>query len=140
MFGNIKILLRKAPALLALVMISACVSDTLSQQNLAPEPIAEQNQPSYDPAQREQAIAEIREKSAQPESGELTNAYATADGPNQPLTQQEQAAKILELERSAENNASQVSDQELAAKQESIRQLQNQAKTHYNNAVKQIGN
>jgi len=104
---------------------SACVSDTLSQHN---------------PAQREQAIAEIREKAEQPGSGQLTNAYVAADGPAEPLTPQEQDRKINELEKAAQQNNASVSDAELAAKQRSIRELRSQARNHYKDAVNTIKN
>lgn len=122
------------------LMVSACVSDTLSTQGTAPQPLAEQKPPTYDPIQRDQAVAEIREKAAQPGSGELTNAYAVANGPNEPLTAAEQQARINELERNAAQNSASVSDAELAAKQRSIQELQGQARSHYNNAVNQIQN
>lgn len=117
-----------------------CVSDTLSQQNTAPQPIAQQETPNYDPAQREAAIAEIRAKAEQPASGELTNAYATADGPNEPMTPQKQAEMLAQMERDAQANASNVADAELAEKQRSINEMRNQAKSHYNNAVSAIQN
>ena len=122
------------------VLASACVADTLSTQGTEPQPLAEEKPPTYDPAQREQAIAEIREKAAQPGSGELTNAYTEANGPNEPLTPSEQAARISELENSATQNNVSVSDAELAAKQASIREMQGQARSHYNNAVDTIKN
>ena len=125
-------------ALAILVALSAYVSDTLSQQDTQPQTLAEQ--PSYDPAQRQQAVAEIREKSTQPGSGELTSAYVTNDGPTAPLTPEEQAAKIAELERSANTNASNVSDAELAAKQQSIQDLRNKARTHYDSTINSIQN
>lgn len=125
---------------LAAFALSACVSDTLSQQNTQPQTLAEQKTPNYDPEQRAQAVEEIRAKAEQPGSGELTSAYITNDGPTEPLSQEEKDAKIAELEESAAQNSNSVADAELAAKQNSIRDLQNQAKTHYNNAVNNIKN
>ncbi len=125
-------------AAFACVLVSACVSDTLSTQNTAPQPLAET--PSYDPAQRELAVQEIRAKADAPASGQLTSAYVTNDGPTTPLTAQEQADKIAELSQSADQNSSSVPDAELEAKQQSIRDLRNQAKTHYNSAVNTIKN
>lgn len=119
---------------------SGCVSDTLSQQNTQPQPLATNASASYDPAQREQAIAEIRAKAENANSGELTNAYATNDGPTTPLTAEEQAAKIAELERNAATNQTTVTDAELASKQRSINDLRNKAKSHYNNAINSIAN
>lgn len=128
-----------AMALVACVALSACVSDTLSQQNTQPQTLAS-SPPSYDPAQRADAVADIRTKAAQPGSGELTSAYITNDGPTAPLTPQEQAAKIAELERTATANTGSVSDAELAEKQRSIQDLRNKAKTHYNSTVNSIQN
>ena len=56
------------------------------------------------------------------------------------MTESEQAARISELEQSADRNASIVSDAELAEKQRSIRELQQKARNHYNNAVNTIKN
>ena len=127
---------------LALVMLcvglSACVSDTLS--NVDTQPLAAEKPPSYDPLQREQAVEEIRAKSEQQGSGELTNPYVEANGPNEPLTPQEQAAKIAELQNTSAQNEVIVTDAELAEKQRSIRELQKKAKSHYGNAVNQIKN
>ncbi len=138
--GQYHSLLKVGAIILAAVLFSACVSDTLSTQNTEPQTLAEENPPSYDPVQREQAVAEIREKAAQPGSGELTNAYTEANGPNEPLTPSEQAARINELEHNAAQNNGAVSDAELASKQKSIRELQNQARNHYKNAVNTIKN
>ncbi len=131
---------RLGAAVFASVALSACVSDTLSTQNTAPQPLAQNETPSYDPAQRDQAIAEIRAKADAPGSGQLTSAYVTNDGPTKPLTAQEQAEKIAELEQSAAQNDQSVTDDELAAKQRSIRELRRQANSHYNNAVNTIKN
>ena len=123
------------------LLLSACVSDTLSTVDTQPQPIAQtQETPDFDPIQREQAIAEIRDKAAQPGSGELTNAFAEPDSPNEPMTPQEQAARIAEMERSAERNSGTISDAELAEKQRSIRELQEKAKNHYGNALNTIQN
>lgn len=121
-------------------MASACVSDTLSTVDTTPQPLAAEKPPSYDPAQREQAIAEIRAKAAQPGSGELTSPYEEANGPNEPLTAQEQARKIQELKNTAAQNDAVATDSELAEKQRSIRELQQKANSHYGNAVNQIKN
>ncbi|MEM7068880.1 MAG: hypothetical protein AAF478_08335 [Pseudomonadota bacterium] len=124
--------------LFAVLSQSACVSDTLNTQNTQPQPLAET--PTYDPAQREQAIAEMRAKGAQPGSGELTSAFVESDGPNQPLTSSEQNSLINELEQGAAQNEANVTDAELAAKQRSIRELQEKARNHYDNAVNSIQN
>lgn len=141
MFTEIHSSILKSAVILGLpFVVSACVSNTLSQQNTQPQSIAAQSQPTYDPAQREQAIAEIRAKAQNSTSGELTHAYAIADGPTQPLSPEEQAAKIAELERNAAANGSAVSDAELDAKQRSINELRSKAKSHYNNAISTIAN
>ncbi len=121
-------------------LASACVSDTLSNVDTTPQPLAAEKPPSYDPVQREQAIAEIRAKAEQPGSGELTSPYVEANGPNEPFTPAEQAAKIAELENTSRQNDVVVTDAELAEKQRSIRELQKKANSHYGNAVKQIKN
>ncbi len=126
--------------LLASFVASACVSDTLSTVDTTPQPLASEKPPSYDPVQREQAISEIRAKAQQPASGQLTNPYVEANGPNEPLTPQEQARKIAELQSTAAQNEAVVTDSELAEKQRSIRELQKKAKSHYGNAVNQIKN
>lgn len=120
--------------------VSGCVSDTLSQQNTQPQPLATNTSPSFDPAQREQAIAEIRAKAENADSGELTSAYVTNDGPTTPLSAEEQAVKIAELERNATTNQTNVTDAELASKQQSINELRSKAKSHYNSAIKSIAN
>ncbi|MGI9350687.1 MAG: hypothetical protein ACR2O3_03925 [Rhizobiaceae bacterium] len=125
-------------ALAAALTLSACVSDTLSTADTQPQPLAENV--SYDPEQREQAIAEIREKAAQPGSGELTNAFAEQDGPNEPMQASEQAELINQLEQNAQQNTDSVTDAELAEKQRSIRELQQKARNHYSNAVNNIQN
>lgn len=125
---------------LAGIITSACVSDTLSTTDTTAQPLAAEKPPSYDPVQREQAVAEIRAKAEQPGSGELTNPYVEANGPNEPLTAQEQARKISELQNTAAQNEAVVTDSELAEKQRSIRELQKKANSHYGNAVQQIKN
>jgi len=127
-------------AALASLLLSACVSDTLSTQNTAPQPLAQSEPVNYDPVQRDQAVAEIRAKADASGNGEFTNAYVTNDGPSTPLSAQEQAEKIAELEQSAGQNSASVTDAELASKQQSIRDLRNQAKTHYNSALNTIKN
>ena len=124
--------------LIAGLVLSACVSDTLSTTDTQPQPLAENV--SYDPEQREQAIAEIREKADQPGSGELTNAFAEQDGPNEPMQASEQAELINQLEQNAQQNADTVTDAELAEKQRSIRELQQKARNHYDSAVSNIQN
>lgn len=125
-------------ALFASALVSACVSDTLSQQDTTPQTVS--NNPNFDPAQRDQAIAEMRAKAAQPGSGVLTNAYADGDGATRPMTSQEQASGIVELQQAAQDNAQTVTDPELEEKQRSIRQLQYEAQRHYSDAVKNIAN
>lgn len=134
--------LNSAAVIVLAFMVSACVSDTLSNVNTTPQPqpLAAAEVPDYDPVQREEAIQEIRAKAAQPGNGQLTNPYATADGPNSPFTPQQQAAKIQELQNTANQNNAVATDAELAEKQRSIRELQQKAQSHYGNAVNQIKN
>lgn len=122
------------------ISLSACVSDTLSTVDTQPKPTPIAENVSYDPAQREQAVAEIREKAAQEGSGELTNAFADQNGPGEPMVASEQAELINQLEQNAQQNSEYISDTELEAKQQSIRELQQKARTHYNNAVSTIQN
>lgn len=138
--SKIQKLTRVAILLGAGVIVSACVSDTLSSVDTTPKPLAAQKAPSYDPVQREQAIKEIRAKAEQPSSGELTSPFAAADGPNRPLNAEEQARKITELQNTAAQNNAVTTDAELAEKQRSIRELQQKAQSHYGNAVGQIKN
>ena len=132
--------INKLALVLLCVGLSACVSDTLSNVDTTPQPLAAEKPPSYDPLQRQQAVEEIRAKSEQTGSGELTSPYVEANGPNEPLTPQEQAAKIAELENTSAQNEVVVTDAELTEKQRSIRELQQKAKSHYGNAVNQIKN
>lgn len=134
-------LLRVTSLVVGALLLSACVSNTLSTVDTQPQQLAQPEEtPSYDVIQREQAVQEIRAKANQPGSGELTNPYEEANGPNQPLTPQEQAQKIQELQNTAQQNNAVATDEELAAKQRSIRELQQKAQSHYGNAVNQIKN
>ena len=130
--------------LLAAILASACVSDTLSSVDTQPQPQAlaetQSQNPRLNPAARAQAVSEIRQKAAQPGSGQLTNAFADPDGPNVAMTPEQQAQSLRELEANARQNAGNVSDAELAEKQRSIRTLQNEAQTHYDKAVNSIQN
>lgn len=132
--------LKRFALVFACLGISACVSDTLSEVDTTPQPLAAEKPPNYDPVQREQAVEEIRAKGLQEPTGVKTNPYEEADGPNTPLTQQEQARKIAELQNTASQNEVSVTDAELAAKQRSIRELQKKAQSHYGNAINQIQN
>jgi len=137
---------RSVALVLASLTVSACVSDTLSVQNTqaTPEPLVQPvsgtGNDSFDPAQRQQAIAEIRAKAENSSTPELTNAYSAADGPNRPLTAEEQAAKLAELNQTADQNSRGVSDAELEEKRRSIRELQAKGQNHYDKAVKSIQN
>ena len=125
-----------AVALLCAPLACGCVSNTLSVQNTQPQPVAL----NHDPAQRQQAINEIRQKANQPGSGQLTDAYFTQNGSTTTLSPEQRAARIRELEIDAAQNNATASDAELAAKQQSIRELQSQARSHYNKAIKRIEN
>ena len=125
----------------AVFVLTACVSNKVSAIDTGSQSVAAQNDNTqFDPEQRELAIEEIRAKASQPGSGELTNAFADPDGPNEPMNERQKAAQIRELEANAASNGESVTDAELAEKQSSIRELQNQAKNHYKNAVNNIQN
>lgn len=128
--------------LLVLPLFGGCVSSNSTASNIStaaieqPEPLEEV---SYDPQLRAEAVAEIRAKADQP-NGELTNAFASGDGPAEPLTKQEQAQRIAEMERNAIQTGAAVEDAELTESQRSIRDLQRKAKSHYSSAIDQIEN
>ena len=121
------------------IMLAACVSDTISQQETN-QPLAGAGNAVFDPAQRELAVQEIRAKAARSETPELTNAYANGDGPSNPMSRAEQSAGIRELSNAAQQNNTAVPDPELEAKQRSIRQMQFEGQRHYDEALKNIQN
>jgi len=153
---NSEISVKKFCALLCVSWIlSACVSDTLSVENtqVAPTPVVQNaaqttgaTQPtdtsnaSYDPIQRAQAVAEIRAKADNSSTPGLTNAYTVSEGSTRPLTAEEQAAKLAEINRTVEAKNLGISDAELEAKQRSIRELQARGQNHYEKAVTTIQN
>jgi len=141
--------------------LSACVSNTLEVQNTqaTPEPLlqnaatttsdplilnseqtATTQDGNYDPIQRAQAVAEIRAKAENSSTPELTSAYTVNENPNRPLTAEEQAAKLAELNRTVETQNGSITDAELEDKQRSIRELQARGQNHYESAVKSIQN
>jgi hypothetical protein len=128
----------------ASIGLTACVSDTLSTTNTQPQPqavkAASQEVPDYDPVQRAEAVAEMREKAVNANSGELTNAYASQDGPNEPMLPAQSAARIQELQQAAERNESSAGANDAQAKQRQIRAMQEKARTHYGSAVQTIEN
>jgi len=124
------------------LMVSGCVSSNLGSvdtQSASAVPSPHETPPAYDPLQRAQAVAEIRQKSARP-SGELTHAFASGDGPGETLDKAEQTRLITELEQAAAENSNAVSDAELTERQNAIRALQAKAKSHYKNALNTIEN
>jgi len=122
--------------------VSGCVSSTLGSVDTqpTPQPVAtSSSNPSFDPAAREAAVADIRAKADAPGSGELTNAFVEADNPTaDPFTQQEQSERISGLEQAATSNENAVTDAELAARQQSIRDMRSKANSHYKDAVQSI--
>ena len=156
--------IRKLTSLAMLFAFSGlygCVSNTLSVENTqtTPEPLLQnaatttqdpllQNAAvtgtdqdvNYDPIQRAQAVAEIRAKVENSSTPELTTAYTVNDSPTRPLTAEEQAAKLAELNRTVETQNRGITDAELEAKQRSIRELQARGQNHYESAVKTIQN
>ena len=121
-------------------MLSACVNSTLSQQNTQAQQLKSQETVTYDPLQRQQAVQEIRQKADNHGSGVPTNAFTTSNGATTPLTYNQQTQRIRELEVNAAQNGQSVTDAELEEKQQSIRQLQSQARSHYKDALKRIEN
>lgn len=130
-----------APVLLLASLVgSGCVSGTLGTVDTQPQAAAAKSNPRVDPQMRAKAVAEMRLKAEQTNSGVLTNAFADPDGPNETMTPQDQDQRIEELSQNAAYNSSSVPDSELDEKQRSIQEMQNQARTHYNSAVQTIQN
>lgn len=139
---GVSLLLKLSTVTAVAFSVSACVSSTLGSVDTESRTELAQTGEStrYDVNQRAQAVAEIRNKAAQPGSGVPTNAFADGDGPNDTMAASEQEQLINELQRTADQNSTAVSDTELEQKQQSIRALQQKTKTHYNNAVNTIQN
>ena len=139
-----KNVLASCALLCASIGVSGCVSDTLGSANTKqPVQTVKAEEPKYDPVARAHAVAEIREKAANANSGILTNAYAAEDGPNEPLTPEETQARINHVRMMAEsaNGAGSVpSDNELAAKKRRMQVIQDRAKDHYGKALNTIEN
>ena len=119
------------------LVFSGCVSSTMDSVDTQTTSLEEP--PTYDPAQRSQAVAEIRAKAGQ-SSGELTNAFASGDGPNETMAVHRQQTLINQLEQDAARTQATIEDEELTNSQQSIRQLQHKARSHYKNAVTTIEN
>ena len=124
----------------AILVNSACVSDTLSTVDTTSQPLATQKPPTYDPILRARAVEDIRLKAEQQGSGELTSPYLEANGPNEPFTPAEQAKMIAELETASGQNEVVITDAELSKKQQSIKELRKKANSHYGDAINQIKN
>lgn len=120
--------------------LTACVSSTLGTVDTQPEPQPLAAEPAhYDPQQRDQAVAEIRAKASQP-SGELTNAFAEAEGEGELMSPDAKNRTINELETGIAQENETIPDAELSASQRSIREMQRKAKSHYDSAVTEIKN
>lgn len=119
------------------LLFAGCVSSNVGSIDTQTAVVEEEL--TYDPVQRAAAVEEIRAKSGET-SGELTNAFASGDGPNETLTAREQQSLINELEKNAAQNDAVVPDQELTESQRSIIAMQNKARSHYKNALSDIEN
>ena len=118
-----------------LVALGGCVSSSLnSVKNTEP---AVQKEPDYDLALREEAVAEMRAK-AENKSGKKTNVFRNQDGPGKPLSQSQINARMRELNSIAEAQENTVSDDEVAAKKRTIKELRKRANTHYEDRLEKI--
>jgi len=129
-----------ASIIFAGIATGGCVSSSLNE-TLQPEVAAseETKEPTFDPAAREQAVAQMRAK-AENKSDEKTNAFRNQDGPLRPLTNSEANAKISALNASSKARNDQLSGGEQDANQASIDELKRKAKSHYADAVRNIEN
>jgi len=92
-----------------------------------------------DPLARREAVIEMREK-ANNGSGEKTKFGLLPETANEQLSASDQDRLSSELEQDAEAAQSEVSDEELQAKQDSIRLLRKKAQSHYKEAITTIEN
>ena len=124
-------------------LLQACVSSTLGtvKQSASLQPQSEQtNEPvNYDPVQRENAIAEMRQKASR-SSGELTNAFVNPDGPNEPMSPEHKQRLLDEMNRQAAQSENVITDSELEARQRTIAEMQNRARNHYKKTLSSIEN
>lgn len=137
-------LTRNLCAMIALLsvalMTGGCVSSALD--SVGSSEIATDSPPkelSFDPAAREQAVAEMRAKAAD-QSNENANAFQSQDNAVRPLSASEADEKIRALNASTSESSTQITDEELDAKQRSIAELRHKAKSHYSDALKKIEN
>lgn len=122
------------------MLLAGCVSSTLETVDTQPEPQPLAAEPThYDPQQRDQAVAEIRAKASQP-NGELTNAFAEAEGEGELMSRDAKNRTINELETGITQESEAIPDAELSASQRSIREMQQKARSHYDSAVTEIKN
>ncbi len=128
--------------LVSIPLLGACVSSNsarIDPQQATYEQPEQLEEVSYNPQARADAVIEIRSKASQ-RSGELTNAFASGDGPAEPMTKQEQAQRIADMEKNASINSGAVSDAEVTDSQRSVKSMKWKAKSHYQKAVEQIEN
>ena len=92
-----------------------------------------------DEVARQRAIAEMRAKGQQT-SGHKTTFGALPETATSQLTDAERQQKALELAEKAEAVNEMISEGEVESKQQSIRRLQQKAKSHYKNAIENIEN
>lgn len=154
--------MRTSLILIAILYFSAgCVSTTLESEQFRPagsaQPAPATSNASAEPVEltspdtvaaqaggvnptaREQAVQEIRAKAAHT-SGQKTQIGELPDTAAPQLTPAEQAQKQQQLKQAAAEASASVSDAEVQSKQESIRRLQNRARSHYDNAIDSIEN
>lgn len=134
-------LTRNLCAIMALLFVgflaSGCVSSTLN--SVQQSELDTNKELSYDPVAREQAVAEMRAKAAELNT-QSSNAFASQENTNHPLTASEADAKIRALNASTAELGTQISDEEMDAKQRSIAALRRKAKNHYSDALRKIEN
>ena len=92
-----------------------------------------------DEAARQRAIAEMRAK-GQKTSGQKTTIGALPEPATSQLTDVEREQKARELSEKVDAVNETISEGEVETKQQSIRRLQQKAKSHYENAIENIEN
>lgn len=130
-------LLKKYCLLGCLVLQAGCVSSSLNSVKETNTQIAKE--PTYDLALREEAVAEIRAK-AEKTDDKKTNVFRNQDGPGKPLSQAQVKSRMKALNSVAEEQSNRISDDELAAKKQSINELRKRARTHYSDRLEKIEN
>lgn len=112
-------------------------STTVSENDKAVD--AENSASPLDPAARERAIAEMREK-AQNSSGQKTRFGLLPEASSDPMDTTKQQRLKSELGSSAKDAQATTTDEELAAKRRSIEAMRRKARTHFQDTLKRIEN